>query len=418
MNTATNRSWHQSPYAATILAIAMCFIKGTLKIALGTAVRSPMIIGSGLHDFGDSVQEVMLLFGLMLKKREAKGYPYGYKEVETALTMVIGLILVVTGIKIGKESAIGLLAQWHFGDTWLRNHVSFLPNYEEVRIEPRLLFPLTGLMAFSIAFSLGTSWFQIRIGKLNNEPAIVADGKETRSDAVVEFVGLLGVIAVQFFHQRWAEYALGLGVTYFVFHTAHDVMGPTIDIFLKKSFGDEAEIALRNAALSVHGIEDVTKLVDFRVGSRLAVCNMTVVTRLGSARHANLRYATERAIERVLRTVEGIEECDINVAIAAPSNGVHRIAYACTFHEGRALIVGALSDASHLVICDVVRDDPSKGKIRMHEIKGDPTEFVRSKRVERLFVFRDHEHLRGTGNNIRFARSPNPETELGVSLFS
>ena len=140
--------WHFSPFNVTIIAIAQCLLKGTLKIVLGMIVRSPMIIGSGLHDFGDSVQEVMLFVGLILKKKQVKGFPYGLKELETALTGFIVAILILTAWKIGSESFVGLVAQLPGGEAWGRAHLRFLATYEPVRVEPGLLIPLVSLMEF------------------------------------------------------------------------------------------------------------------------------------------------------------------------------------------------------------------------------------------------------------------------------
>lgn len=420
MNTTTHRRWHESVYIIQGISVIQYLLKGLTKIGVGMAIASPMIMGDGYHNLGDIAQALLIMGGVALRNHAVKGYPYKLKEVETALTALVGFFLSYTAIKIGGSSVIGLVAQAPSLDHTLRAHLP-LPAYQPVLVDRKLLWPLIGLMGGSVLVSLIMSWLQIRAGKLNGEAAVVADAKETRADAGVELMTLIGVILVQAFGWRWAEHVLGVVVALFVLHTAYEIGRPSIDTFLKRSLGEAVEKQLIDAVMHVYGVESTNEPVTFRIGRGLAVCNLTVVTRHEAARHRGLRFALEQALTKVLLEVEDIREVDLHLVLEEPPSETHRVAYACVQRDHSSYrIVRNVGEATHLLICDIIRHDPAKSRCRPHPITGDVHDFVEAKRVTTLLVYGSsvthgwrttHEYAEVL---VERTHSNNPEVELGV----
>lgn len=411
-----------SPFVAQWVAIAQYLLKGFLKIVVGGAVASAMIRGDGFHNLADIAQALVIMIGVWLKQREWKGYPFKLKEIESVLTVAIGVLLAMTGLKIGCESGLGVLSQFPAADHAWRARLPFLPHHESVRVEARWFWPLVALMSGSVGLSLATSWYQITVGRKTGETTIVADGKETLADAGVEGLGLVGVILVQLFGWKMAEYLLGLGVTALVLHTAWDIFKPGLDSLLKRSLGVDVEESLRAAAMGVSGVEGVKTLMTFRIGRGTAVCIMNVVTRLEATRHDALRCALLRELAFTLKTVEDVKETDIHLEFDEPETDAHRIAYACRQHASRLRIVADATEVTHLLVCDLVQGDVAKGRIVAYAIEEDLVCFAARKRVEQIF-FREADERNchafgGTSIRVRISATANPEVEIGIKLFS
>ena len=315
--------WYVSPYTAQGISIAQYAIKAVLKIGIGTAVASSMITGDGFHNLADIVPALIVVLGIWIRKREWKGFPFQLKETESILTLIIGGLLMFTGLKIGWNSTLGCLSLVPTLDAAVRGLIS-LPTHEAVHVSRSLLWPLVGLMGGSFAFSIAIGQFQIHIGKMTGELALVADGKETMTDGIVEGVGLVGVVLVQRFGWSAAEYLLGYVVMGFVLHTGWEIFKPSLDAVLKRSLGEEVETAIRDAIADTPGTESTERLATFHIGRTTGVCLATVTTRLEADRHAGLRLALTHVIDGCLREAEDIRETEIRIEFVEPAANPHR----------------------------------------------------------------------------------------------
>lgn len=416
----TAPKWHESPYVVEIVSILQYLVKALLKIYVGGAIASSMIKGDGFHNLGDIVPAMIVMGGMWLRRQKIDGFPFQLKEVESILTLVIGSIIGLTGLKIGFDSALGALSHAPALEGAIRSNI-YLPTHEAVRIDPSWFLPLMALMTGSIVFSIGVSWFQTRVGKIAGEAALVADGKETLADCSVEVMALIGIILVQKFGLRLAEYVLGLVVMAFILHTAWEIIKPSMDTLLKKSLGKKIEVGIKENLLAIPGMVDVERLTTFRVGRSTAVCLLGVQTRLDGGRHEGLRKAAKAAVRRRLLEVEDVRETEIHLSIKGVPTMPMRIAYACETLGGRHRIVDDLSRADCLLIADMSQGDAAKSRIKAYRVEGETAAFARRKHARILF-YRNGGELptwaQGmTDPEIREAYSANPEVELGVPLY-
>lgn len=414
----TNK-WYLSPYVAQSVSIAQYTIKATLKIVIGGSVASSMIKGDGFHNLADIVPAVIVMLGVWIRRRRWSGYPFQLKEVESILTLAIGGLLGWTGLKIGWDSFLGCLSLNPTLDIMARQTFP-LPVHEAVHVDAKLLMPLVALMGGSALVSLLLASYQIHVGKVSGETALVADGKETMTDGTVELVGLVGVVLVQRFHLPAAEYVLGFVVMAFVLHTAWEIFKPSLDAILKRSLGEELEAQLREHVLATAGVEGIRILSTFRFGRTTPVCLITVVTRLEANRHASLRKALARVIRTCLMATDDAREAEIRIDFAEPETNAHRVAYACRREGERIVIVHSRHDATHLLIGDMRQNDTLRSRFRLERITTDVMSSACEKKVETIFFHRGgNRTLPQDQNGVRFkyALFSDPETELGVPLF-
>ena len=144
-----------SPFVVQWVAICQYLLKAFLKIVIGGVVASAMIRGDGFHNLGDIGQALTIMIGVWLKRQDWKGYPYKLKEIESILTVGIGVLLAITGFKIGCESALGVLSQFPATEHAWRAALPFLPHHESVHVEERWFLPLVKLRSLLKLFPGG-----------------------------------------------------------------------------------------------------------------------------------------------------------------------------------------------------------------------------------------------------------------------
>lgn len=411
--------WHESPYVAQAVSITQYAVKAVLKIVIGTTIASSMITGDGYHNLADIVPALIVVLGIWIRRKKWKGYPFQLKEIESVLTLTIGALLAFTGFKIGMSSVLGCLHLVPALDASVRDVIR-LPVHEAIHVDRALLWPLVGLMGGSFLFSLMIGSFQIHVGKVSGELALVADGKETMTDGSVEGVGLVGVVLVQRFGWSVAEYLLGFVVMGFVLHTAWEIFKPSLDAILKRSLGEDVEKALEESALATPGVESVRRLATFHIGRTTGACLMTVITRLEANRHAGLRLALERTLDESLkRFASDVRETEIRIDLEEPPPNAKRVAYACRMEGARWRIVSTLDLATHFVIGDILQEDTAKSRFRVEPIVTTPLAVIWKKKVEMVYVHQS-EHPGPFPDRVPFGNVENAdlETELGVSIYS
>lgn len=388
---AIRENW-RTPLGVQAISIMQYGVKAALKIAVGSRIASGMIRGDGFHNLADILPALIVTAGIWLKKQDVRGYPFKLREIEAILTLFVGLLIGWTGCSIGYNSALGLITEQPRLNAIASRFVT-LPHHEAVRVDQRLFWPLVLLMTGSIAASLLTARFQIKVAKACGEPALEADGKETLLDSLVEVTALIGVILVQRLHIVLAEYVLGLVVMLFILHTAWEIITPSVHVMLKRSLGDETEEALRTAIDQVTGVEGIKTLKTFRIGRTMPAALVTVVTRYHLKRHAALRHALLKAIREELLLVDDAHDVEIHLELVEPDPQEERFGYLCQQIDGGGyVIVDEPSQATTLVICEH-GDDRTTGRATPYDLPVDIdlVDFCAEKRLKHL-AFRGY-HL-------------------------
>lgn len=107
MNPSAHQS-HQKIHfikKAAWVAVFTNGILGLLKTVGGFLFQSHALIADGLHSLSDLVIDFMVIIGGHWSHREAdKEHPYGHQRIETAMTLLISLFLILTGVVIGYDA--------------------------------------------------------------------------------------------------------------------------------------------------------------------------------------------------------------------------------------------------------------------------------------------------------------------------
>ena len=145
------------------------------KFIAGIMGNSSAMVSDAVHSLSDVFATFIAFLGVRFGRREADAsHPYGHERIESLAAIVLGLILLVTGIGIG----------------WVGIEKILAGNYESL--------PIPGMIALvaaivSIAVKEGMFWYTRHWARVIRSSAFEADAWHHRSDAMSSIGALVGV---------------------------------------------------------------------------------------------------------------------------------------------------------------------------------------------------------------------------------
>ncbi|HEC29865.1 MAG TPA: cation transporter [Gammaproteobacteria bacterium] len=89
----------------TLIGSALDLVLGVAKILAGYAGSSQALIADGVHSLSDLVTDIMVLFAAKHGSRAAdEDHPYGHARIETLMTVVLGIALILVALGIGYDA--------------------------------------------------------------------------------------------------------------------------------------------------------------------------------------------------------------------------------------------------------------------------------------------------------------------------
>ena len=145
------------------------------KFIAGIMGNSSAMVPDAVHSLSDVFATFIAFLGVRFGRREADAsHPYGHERIESLAAIVLGLILLVTGVGIG----------------WVGLEKILAGNYESL--------PIPGMIALvaaivSIAVKEGMFWYTRHWARVIRSSAFEADAWHHRSDAMSSIGALVGV---------------------------------------------------------------------------------------------------------------------------------------------------------------------------------------------------------------------------------
>ena len=145
------------------------------KFIAGIMGNSSAMVSDAVHSLSDVFATFIAFLGVRFGRREADAsHPYGHERIESLAAIVLGLILLVTGVGIG----------------WVGLEKILAGNYESL--------PIPGMIALvaaivSIAVKEGMFWYTRHWARIIRSSAFEADAWHHRSDAMSSIGALVGV---------------------------------------------------------------------------------------------------------------------------------------------------------------------------------------------------------------------------------
>lgn len=287
------------PMVCTTVGLAGNTLLSGLKILVGVTAGSTALVADGFHSLADVLSDVGILLALKAADRPPdKNHPYGHHSFETLGAVLVAGFMLLTAFLIGREAVADILS----GD-----HVA--PEM------PALIATLAAVAAKEVM-----ARYTLRAGRVNNSPALMANGAMHRSDAVSSLAAAVGIGGAM---AGWPvlDSVGAIVIALFILKMGWDLLRENVMALMDTMPDDELVGQIRAAAEDQECVQEVRDLHVRQRGS-VYYADLRIAVHpdhtLASAHH--IAHATE---DRVRITVEKVARVFVHVEPGDPGGVRH-----------------------------------------------------------------------------------------------
>ena len=206
------------------------------KLFAGIAGKSGAMVSDSVHSLSDVFATLIAFIGVKLSQRSADSrHPYGHERFECVASLVLGVILALTGLGIGWAGVQKLLGG----------------NYAQLAVPTAL--PLVAA-AVSIAVKEGMYWYTMYYAKKLDSAAFVADAWHHRSDAFSSIGSFLSIGAAKLGFPIMDPIA-SVVICLFILKVAYDIIRDSLRKMLDTSCSNDVEQQMQDFISAQDGVE-------------------------------------------------------------------------------------------------------------------------------------------------------------------
>lgn len=246
------REYSQVTMSVTNTCILCNVFLCVIKVIGGIAAHSSALISDGINSAFDVVSGIILIIGAKISGRNPdKEHPYGHERFECVTTIILSIVLFVTGVFIG-HTAIEDLSSGAY----------------KTRVLPGKWSIIAAL--FSMAMKEMMYWYTKSAAERINSVSLKAAAWDHRADVVSTAGALIGIMVSRYGFPA-GDLIASLVVCLFIISTAYKVFREAIYQMTDTSCDDAFLQELSGKILSIEGVAGIDLLQVRVFGNRYYV---------------------------------------------------------------------------------------------------------------------------------------------------
>lgn len=222
------------------------------KLFAGIVGKSGAMVSDAVHSLSDVFATLIAFIGVRMSKRPADDdHPYGHERTECIASLILGLILLVTGLGIGKVGLTNILK----GD------------YAHLAVPGKIALVAA---VVSILTKEGMYHYTRHYAKILNSPAFLADAWHHRSDAFSSIGSLVG-IAGSMLGYPVLDSVASVVICIFILKVSYDILKDSIQKIMDTSCGADYDRNVENFVSKQPGVEKVDLIHSRMFGSKVYI---------------------------------------------------------------------------------------------------------------------------------------------------
>ena len=208
------------------------------KMFAGIAGNSGAMISDAIHSFSDVLTTLIAWIGVKVSKKAADdSHPYGHERLECVASLILGLVLMATGLGVGKVGIENIIAN----------------QYDALAVPKAIALAAA---VFSIIGKEAMFWYTRHYARIIHSSAFMADAWHHRSDALSSIGSLIGIAGAMLGYPVMDSIA-SVVICLFILNVAYDISKDALIKMLDTSCGEDYEeqltsfIAEKESVLSV-----------------------------------------------------------------------------------------------------------------------------------------------------------------------
>lgn len=220
------------------------------KLYAGIVGKSGAMVSDAVHSLSDVFATFVAFIGVRLSKKEPDSdHPYGHDRFESLASMLLGAILICTGIGIGVSGIRTIIAG----------------NYDKLET-PATIALIAAII--SIAVKEGMFWYTRHYANKLKSSAFMADAWHHRSDALSSVGSLIGIAGARMGVAVMDPIACVV-ICLFILKVGFDIMKDAGVKMLDTSCGEKWDKEMTEFILSQPGVESVDLLQSRKFGEKI-----------------------------------------------------------------------------------------------------------------------------------------------------
>ena len=234
------------------VSIAVNLFLSVFKFLAGVIAHSGAMISDAVHSASDVFSSIIVIIGYKISdKKPDKDHPYGHERFECVTSISLAVILLITGLGIGKSTIDTILGK----------------SMHEILV-PGTLAQIAALVSILIKELLYR--YTIIYAKKINSSSLKADAWHHRSDALSSVGALIGITAAKLGYPI-AEPIASLVICLFILKAVFDIFKDAVDKLVDKSCDGETTAEMTKAITEKDGVESLVSLKTRMFGSKIYV---------------------------------------------------------------------------------------------------------------------------------------------------
>ena len=232
-----------TPKTCTQVGLGTNIVLTIFKLFAGILGCSYAMIIDGLHSLSDILATGIVYIGICIGTRPAdEDHPYGHGNAETIAAFLVALIILATGIYAGISAVLAIVRG---------------------QLEKPLTIALIAAI-ISIILKEGLFRYTIKVGRETNNPAIISNAWEHRSDAYSSIAAFFGILSARLGF-LYLDPLAGLFVSIFILKISFNLLRSNIGILMDER---PNPMILNNIKSVVQDIKEVRKIDSIKVHPR------------------------------------------------------------------------------------------------------------------------------------------------------
>ena len=222
------------------------------KLFAGIVGHSGAMLSDAIHSFSDVLTTLIAWIGVKISKKDADNtHPYGHERLECVASLLLGIILLATGIGIGKVGVETILSG----------------NYETIAVPSAIALVAA---VISIVGKEAMYWYTRYYAKLIHSTAFLADAWHHRSDAFSSVGSLIGIGGAMLGYPVMDSVA-SVVICLFIVKVAWDISKDALVKMLDTSCGQETLEKMTALILAQPGVLGLDLLQTRLFGAKIYV---------------------------------------------------------------------------------------------------------------------------------------------------
>lgn len=236
----------------SFITIVQNVLLSVFKLFAGIFAHSNAMISDAIHSASDVFSTIIVIIGVKLASKESdKEHPYGHERLECVAAIVLSIVLLYTGIKIGSQAVKDIIGG----------------NYQSLQ-KPGVLALVAAVV--SIVTKEIMYWYTRHYAKKIDSSALMADAWHHRSDALSSVGALIGIGGAMMGFPVMDSVA-SIVIFVFIAKAAYDIFKDAMDKMVDHSCDDETEKEMRDFVLAQNEVLSVDLLHTRIFGNKIYV---------------------------------------------------------------------------------------------------------------------------------------------------